>query len=165
MSFASIAIWIAVGSLLISLGSAYYSARTYHLTYRPYVGVVNVPYAFAGAPPTGIAWRVLLKNTGTLPARVHIKLNQFEVELPGQPLYRSDPVMETDDTLVLMPGTDVGLPGQIGTSSPIPLNEILNRKLPRQADSSKGDWPAAECLGRNVSGGTRPRLSWGRSLL
>ena len=39
------------------------------------------------------------------------------------------------------------------------------RKLPRQADSSKGDWPAAECLGRNVSGGTRPRLSWGRSPL
>ena len=37
------------------------------------------------------------------------------------------------------------------------------RKLPRQADSSKGDWPAAECLGRNGSGGTRPRLSWGRS--
>ena len=41
----------------------------------------------------------------------------------------------------------------------------LTRKLPRQADSSKGDWPAAECLGRNVSGGTRPRLSWGRSPL
>ena len=41
----------------------------------------------------------------------------------------------------------------------------LWRKLPRQADSSKGDWPAAECLGRNVSGGTRPRLSWGRSPL
>ena len=39
------------------------------------------------------------------------------------------------------------------------------RKLPRQADSSKGDWPATECLGRNVSGGTRPRLSWGRSPL
>ena len=39
------------------------------------------------------------------------------------------------------------------------------RKLPRQADSSKGDWPAAEGLGRNVSGGTRPRLSWGRSPL
>ena len=39
------------------------------------------------------------------------------------------------------------------------------RKLPRQADSSKGDRPAAEGLGRNVSGGTRPRLSWGRSPL
>ena len=43
--------------------------------------------------------------------------------------------------------------------------ESLIRKLPRQADSSKGDWAATEGLGRNVSGGTRPRLSWGRSPL
>ena len=39
------------------------------------------------------------------------------------------------------------------------------RKLPRQVDSAKRDWPVDEGLGRNVSGGTRPRLSWGRSLL
>ena len=56
--------------------------------------------------------------------------------------------------------------------NPTPLTGAIHgvlaesgRKLPRQADSSKGDWPAAECLGRNVSGGTRPRLSWGRSPL
>src|ERR1051326_5849287 len=40
-----------------------------------------------------------------------------------------------------------------------------HRKLPRQADSSIGDCVSDEGLGRNVSGGTRPRLSWGRSLL
>ena len=39
------------------------------------------------------------------------------------------------------------------------------RKLPCQADHSKGDCAADEGLGRNVSGGTRPRLSWGRSRL
>lgn len=33
------------------------------------------------------------------------------------------------------------------------------RKLPRQADSSKGNCAADVGLGRNVSGGTRPRLS------
>jgi len=42
---------------------------------------------------------------------------------------------------------------------------LLVRKLPRQVDTAKRDWPADEGLGRNVSGGTRPRLSWGRSLL
>ena len=36
---------------------------------------------------------------------------------------------------------------------------VIHRKLPRQADSSKGDFPAVIGLGRNVSGGTRPRLS------
>ena len=33
------------------------------------------------------------------------------------------------------------------------------RKLPRQVDTAKRDWPVDEGLGRNVSGGTRPRLS------
>jgi hypothetical protein len=37
--------------------------------------------------------------------------------------------------------------------------EMARRKLPCQADSSIGDFSANEGLGRNVSGGTRPRLS------
>ncbi len=37
--------------------------------------------------------------------------------------------------------------------------------FPVKVDTAKRDWPANEGLGRNVSGGTRPRLSWGRSLL
>ena len=40
-----------------------------------------------------------------------------------------------------------------------------HRKLPRQVDSSKVDSPVDEGLGRNVRGGTRPRLSCGRSWL
>ena len=43
--------------------------------------------------------------------------------------------------------------------------KVWQRKLPRQVDTAKRDWPADKGLGRNVSGGTRPRLSWGRSLL
>jgi len=39
------------------------------------------------------------------------------------------------------------------------------RKLPRQVDTSHGDFPGEVGLGRNISGGTRPRLSWGRSWL
>ena len=39
------------------------------------------------------------------------------------------------------------------------------RKLPRQVDTSKIDSAGVSGLGRNVSGGTRPRLSWGRSVL
>ena len=42
---------------------------------------------------------------------------------------------------------------------------ILSRKLPRQVDSAKGDWPVDDGLGKKVRGGTRPRLSCGRSLL
>ncbi len=39
------------------------------------------------------------------------------------------------------------------------------RKLPRQVDSSKLDSRTWFGLGRNVRGGSWPRLSWGRSLL
>ncbi len=41
----------------------------------------------------------------------------------------------------------------------------LQRKLPRQGHSLKLDSRAARGLGRKVRGGTRPRLSWGRSSL
>src|SRR5262249_16992228 len=39
------------------------------------------------------------------------------------------------------------------------------RKLPRQVDTVKVDSTGASGLGRNVRGGTWPRLSWGRSVL
>lgn len=39
------------------------------------------------------------------------------------------------------------------------------RKLPRQVDRSKLDSRVGFDLGKNVRGGTRPRLSWGRSVL
>ena len=39
------------------------------------------------------------------------------------------------------------------------------RKLPRQVDTSKGDCVTVLGLGRNMRGGTRPRLTWGRSWL
>ena len=39
------------------------------------------------------------------------------------------------------------------------------RELPRQVDTSRVDSTRTSGLGRNVSGGTWPRLSWGRSVL
>jgi len=42
---------------------------------------------------------------------------------------------------------------------------VYDGKLPRQADHSNVDSRGAVDLGMNVSGGTRPRLSWGRSVL
>jgi len=45
------------------------------------------------------------------------------------------------------------------------IGERCGRKLPCQADRSQGDCSADDGLGRKVNGGTRPRLSWGRSAL
>jgi hypothetical protein len=41
----------------------------------------------------------------------------------------------------------------------------FKRKLPRQVDTAKLDSAGMSGLGRKISGGTRPRLSWGRSVL
>ena len=48
---------------------------------------------------------------------------------------------------------------------PKPAKEVSTRKLPRQVDTPRVDPKGESGLGRNVSGGTRPRLSWGRSVL
>ena len=45
------------------------------------------------------------------------------------------------------------------------LGRKCNRKLPRQVDTSKVDFTGASGLDRNATGGTWPRLSWGRSVL
>ena len=45
------------------------------------------------------------------------------------------------------------------------LDDEPCRKLPRQIDTSKADFRGASGLGRNATGGTWPRLSWGRSVL
>ena len=42
---------------------------------------------------------------------------------------------------------------------------VVEGKLPRQVDSGEGDSWGAVGLGRKASGGTRPRLSWGRCVL
>ena len=60
------------------------------------------------------------------------------------------------------------IPDSVGDcSSLIEFNrsDEADRKLPRQVDSSMMDSTVLVDLGRNVRGGTDPRLSWGRSVL
>ena len=47
----------------------------------------------------------------------------------------------------------------------LPGRLTSSRKLPRQVETSKVNFAGASGLGRNASGGTWPRLSWGRSVL
>ena len=42
---------------------------------------------------------------------------------------------------------------------------VWYRKLPRQVDTAKGNCAGMLGLGKNIRGGTRPRLSCGRSWL
>ena len=56
--------------------------------------------------------------------------------------------------------------GKVGLETTVFDNTLTCvRKLPRQVDTAKGDCTGGFSLGRNVRGGTRPRLSCGRSWL
>ena len=62
--------------------------------------------------------------------------------------------------------TNVGHHGPTAAMG-VPRDQLprWDRKLPRQVDTAKGDCTGGFSLGRNVRGGTRPRLSCGRSWL
>ena len=60
----------------------------------------------------------------------------------------------------------LGTPGKVlGYTLSRITDANQRRKLPRQVDTAKGDCTGGFSLGRNVRGGTRPRLSCGRSWL
>ena len=62
-------------------------------------------------------------------------------------------------------GNVTALRGRVATLAAAAIKRVSLRKLPRQVDTAKGDCTGGFSLGRNVRGGTRPRLSCGRSWL
>ena len=73
------------------------------------------------------------------------------------PIVLIDGIVLGDHTVVSALGIDTE-----GKKQVLGLRE---RKLPRQVDTAKGDCTGGFSLGKNVRGGTRPRLSCGRSWL
>src|SRR5438105_15446781 len=67
---------VASASLAVSLLSLFYTARTFALNHRPYVGVIEQAFQLVGEPPTAMVWRVVLKNVGTLPTWVTVTENR-----------------------------------------------------------------------------------------
>lgn len=71
-------IFIAVGSLIISILSVSIAWRTYSLLHRPFVGVTIQQYRTQGNPPTEFLWKFALKNAGHVPAWERIEeLHEF----------------------------------------------------------------------------------------
>lgn len=105
----------AVASLVISLWALSYTWRTYALTHRPYVGVVQEEYKLSGDPPTKMVWRFVLKNTGSLPAWVTLAEHETTVTTEGRLKFL--PREPFTGGRLLMPGQSADLGSQL-TASP-----------------------------------------------
>ncbi len=51
-------------ALAVSAGSFIYTIRTYAVSHRPYLGVVDGPFQFVENPPRAMTWKFVVKNVG-----------------------------------------------------------------------------------------------------
>jgi len=52
---------IALGALAVSVIGLMFTARTYGVTHRPYVGIIDTPFQLIESPPRAITWKLVLK--------------------------------------------------------------------------------------------------------
>lgn len=117
---------ISLLALGLSLVGLLYTARTYAVLHRPYIGIVDMPFQLVENPPRGMIWKVVLKNVGSIPGFLTIEENSASLTTPagvtGLPALGG----LTDAGTMVMPGQTTELPGaytEVGNQ--IPFNDIL----------------------------------------
>lgn len=107
---------ISFTALLISFASFFYSARTYYVSHRPYVGIVEVNVWNKPDPPLALGWTFVLKNVGSVPAKVRLEENNITVTTT------KGPITVPGDELTgvfLMPGQTATISGYTSNSGGI----------------------------------------------
>lgn len=128
--FAIAPILISTFSLLISLGGFLYTVRSFSVTHRPYLGVVDSQYQLVETPPRAIVWKLILKNTGSKPAI--LKIDEYKATLSKQNKITILPSLGSlSDTIsYVMPGESIVLLGQYTeVGGVVKMEEILNGSI------------------------------------
>jgi hypothetical protein len=115
---------LSVVSLGVALMSLVYTIRTYNLSYRPYVGVVRTEPGHNVPGQSHITWRLVLKNTGSVPALVAVEENRISVTTDK----RTTILPNTEDMgkpAVLMPGQEAVLPSGVVDSTEFKIADLL----------------------------------------
>jgi hypothetical protein len=105
---------VSIAALCLSIISIFFAAKTYLLTWRPYVGVVEQGCAVATAPDR-LVCRLGIKDVGSIPAYLHVDLLQWEFAEGGTLNRMTD--TEPRDNLLIMPGEGRNIAAQIPKSS------------------------------------------------
>lgn len=96
----------------VSLVGLIYTARTYAVSHRPYLGIVDMPFQLVENPPRAIIWKMVVKNVGSVPGFMVVQENSARLTTPaGTSTLGSLGAIERTGTLV-MPGQTVELLGQ-----------------------------------------------------
>ena len=114
-------------ALIISTGGLLYTVRTYSVTHRPYLGIVDGNYQLLENPPRAIIWKFIIKNVGTQPAVLKIEQNKTTITTPSgvMTLPTLGDIGET--VSYVMPGQTVHLLGQYSeVNNPTRMDEIIN---------------------------------------
>lgn len=114
------ALIVSVISVLISIMSASYAIRSFYVTQRGYVGIVQQGCSLAGTPPDSLLCNFTVKNVGSLPASISVKPLELQL-LKGSDLYTVTMGPQTEKSL-LMPSqqTVLSLRFQRGNESQLP---------------------------------------------
>lgn len=105
---------VSIAALCLSIIFIFFTAKTYLLTWRPYVGVVKQACAVTNAPDR-LVCRLGIKDLGSSPAYLHVDLVQWEF-VEGGTLNRMTDT-EPRDNLLIMPGEGRDIAVQIPKSS------------------------------------------------
>jgi len=106
---------IAFLSLVVSIGSFYYTARTFAVSYRPYLGVSGEKTEYFGSPPNALQWSMQITNVGTIPAV--IKVEQFHPYVRIGSEIRDLPTLPTKPSLII-PGEVTSFRGLLADANP-----------------------------------------------
>ena len=120
-------ITISTMSLLISIGGFLYTIRTYSVSHRPYIGVVDSTFQLVENPPRAVVWKFVLKNVGSQPAVLSTNENKGTLTTPSgvTTLPSLGDIGET--VTYVMPGQTLELLGQYNeVGGPVRIEEIMN---------------------------------------
>jgi hypothetical protein len=123
--FRAFPLGLSICALLVSAIGLVYTARTYAVSHRPYIGIVEIPFQLVEGPPRGITWHVVIKNVGNLPG--FLTVDEYSVTLTSSAGFSSLPVHGVGRVrTLLMPGATTHLLGQyMEGGGPVLMNDIL----------------------------------------
>ena len=107
---------LPVLALVVSLANLAYTARTFWVSRRAYIGLVETDvwvnqFVLNGAPLKRLEWNLRFRNTGKSPARFEIEKNVTTIAYGGQTQVIEGPQQSAD---ILVPGQARQISGWFG---------------------------------------------------
>jgi hypothetical protein len=111
----------------VSLGSGVFTAATYFISHRPYIGITDIPAEKVGNPPSSLAWKIVLNNTGSVPGFAWVEENTLIVTSSSGASTTFPTLKPLGEGMIVMPGGINFLEGhytEVGNQ--VPMSDILN---------------------------------------